>query len=461
MLNEATVIRESAKDLDALCFQWQPSDSSLLKSIRMEIIRIMTLYIEGYDAQFLKSGIEESVRSLQSSKEVFGYCFNNGDIEMRDIERNFEAAGDYLKKHHKFDLFDRLTFLSDYMLPLENRLDAFINIKFPDCHFQGIFNGGITGFAAKGNKEIADLGRKLFFDKVLSGNLSKSCASCHVPGRYYTDGLSKNFSIDKNSRLKRNTPTLLYAAYQTCQFWDGRAKSLEDQVKMVLTGKAEMNGSAKSIEMRLNKDAAYKENFRKAFNQDVSENIKIDRVCQAISCFLQKLSPMQSSFDQYMRGDKKAMTAMQKKGFNLFTGKAQCATCHFPPLFNGLIPPGYNRSEFEVIAAPLHDNFKNPVADNDSGHYIVSPLSFNRAAFKTPTLRNVSMTGPYMHNGNFTSLAKVIEFYNLGGGTGIGLDVPVQTLSSKPLGLTKSEQEAIISFLFALTDPRETILSPY
>src|SRR5262249_18834865 len=141
------------------------------------------------------------------------------------------------------------------------------------------------------------------------------------------------------------------------------AKDLESQIKTVLTGKTEMNGSVSSIEMRLNEHETYKKIFKKAFDHDASENTRMGQVCKAISCFLQTLSPMQSPFDRYIHGNTKAMTADQKKGFNLFTGKAQCATCHFLPLFNGLTPPAYNRSEFETLGVPLYANFKKPVAD--------------------------------------------------------------------------------------------------
>ena len=133
-------------------------------------------------------------------------------------------------------------------------------------------------------------------------------------------------------------------------------------------------------------------------------------------------------------------------------GRAQCATCHFAPLFNGLIPPDYAVTEFEVLGTTGTDKLDKPHLSKDQGRYNVYPFPFYKGAFKTPTVRNSAGTAPYMHNGSFGSLEKVLEFYNRGGGQGLGLDMPSQTLSSHPLGLSKKEMQDIIYFLDALTD---------
>jgi len=133
-------------------------------------------------------------------------------------------------------------------------------------------------------------------------------------------------------------------------------------------------------------------------------------------------------------------------------GKAQCGTCHFSPLFNGLMPPLYNFTELEVLGTPLTDDLLHPQTDTDSGRYKVFPIAYYNGAFKTPTLRNVSATAPYMHNGGFHTLEAVVEFYNKGGGRGIGLNKEQQTLSGAPLNLTKNEISDIVSFLHALED---------
>jgi cytochrome c peroxidase len=133
-------------------------------------------------------------------------------------------------------------------------------------------------------------------------------------------------------------------------------------------------------------------------------------------------------------------------------GKAQCGTCHFAPLFNGLLPPYYQISEVEVLGITSTENWDAPQADADRGRYDLFPVAFYKGAFKTPTVRNTGPTGPYMHNGALSSLEKVLDFYNKGGGAGLGMKVENQTLASKSLHLTIHEVQAIISFLHALTD---------
>jgi cytochrome c peroxidase len=167
---------------------------------------------------------------------------------------------------------------------------------------------------------------------------------------------------------------------------------------------------------------------------------------------METLSPFNSPFDKYIAGDKNALTKQQIRGFNLFMGKAQCGTCHYAPVFNGLIPPLYKRTEFEILGTTKNTDFKNPELDADSGRYTTFPTKYYMGAFKTPTVRNIARTAPYMHNGAFATLEQVLEFYNKGGGVGLGLNVPMQTLSPKPLQLDSSEVNDIISFLHSLTD---------
>jgi cytochrome c peroxidase len=135
-------------------------------------------------------------------------------------------------------------------------------------------------------------------------------------------------------------------------------------------------------------------------------------IATAIAAYVNSLSPMDSPFDRYLRGDKQAMTDTQIKGFNLFMGKAQCGTCHFPPYFNALLPPLFDVSETEVLGTPLTDQLHAPTNDNDLGRYDLYQIRFYRQAFKTPTVRNAQKTAPYMHNGAFNTLETVLDFYN-------------------------------------------------
>jgi cytochrome c peroxidase len=227
-----------------------------------------------------------------------------------------------------------------------------------------------------------------------------------------------------------------------------------------------MNADLSTAGERIQKMTRYKMLLEKAFpatgrpandspvvsHPRSDHSITIDKVAIAVAAYIRTLFPMSSAFDRYIAGQRKAMTADQISGFNLFMGKAQCGTCHFAPLFNGLTPPLYGTTEYEVLGVPRSDDLGKPVVDDDSGRFSVYPMTYYTRAFKTPTLRNTAVTGPWMHNGSFHSLTKVMDFYNKGGGKGLGMRTPEQTLSSQPLGLSPREIGQIKSFLSTLTD---------
>nr|WP_305121761.1 cytochrome c peroxidase [Pedobacter mongoliensis] len=301
-------------------------------------------------------------------------------------------------------------------------------------------------------KALIAFGSKLFFDKSLSGNSSVSCASCHQPENYFADLLAISRSINQDSVLKRNTPTLFYAGRQHMQFWDGGAGDLTSQIHEVILNPLEMNGSTGKLNEKVFSNNAYSDLVTASFPGKNPETMGMDEITSAIAAFVNDLNPMNSAFDKYLAGQVEAMDADQVKGFNLFMGKAQCGTCHFPPYFNSLLPPLYDVSEVEVLGTPKNSDFKTPLLGDDLGRYNLYQIRYYERAFKTPTVRNSAKTAPYMHNGSFSSLAKVVEFYNLGGGKGIGLDVPAQTLAATPLNLSETEINNLISFIESLTD---------
>lgn len=153
-----------------------------------------------------------------------------------------------------------------------------------------------------------------------------------------------------------------------------------------------------------------------------------------------------------MRNNKQTLTNTEKNGFNLFTGKAKCASCHFIPLFNGLVPPVFTETESEVIGVPKTPNKKSPEIDPDFGKFLFTTASIHKYSFKTPSLRNIALTAPYMHNGVYTTLEDVMEFYNNGGGKGLKIDPANQTLPFDRLNLSKKEIADIIAFMKTLTD---------
>jgi cytochrome c peroxidase len=301
--------------------------------------------------------------------------------------------------------------------------------------------------------ERASLGNRLFFDPVVSESKKVSCASCHHPEKGFTDGLPKSRALASTGFLKRNTPGLLYAGLQRGQFYDMRATFLEDQVKGVIENKDEIHGDLKKVAAALRIDTLYAGRFRRAFpglQQPVSEST----VLIALSAYIRSLAAFDSRFDQYMRGDATKMNGEEIRGFNLFMGKGKCGMCHFMPLFNGTVPPAFIFTESEVIGVP--EDKGGTRLDADPGRYGIYKIENFRNAFKTPTVRNIAETAPYMHNGVFTSLEEVVDFYNRGGGAGLGLDVPNQTLPFDSLRLAPDEKKAIVAFMHTLSDSPAT-----
>ena len=468
--DQAEVIYTTAQSLNTFLHDREIKDEEILESIRLELVRITTLGITGYDAPELKTGIAESEIALNAVGECLQpYLLKSKNAD--SVRYFLEQSISLISQHHEFDSFDRIGFLTEAMLPLQEYMGKMIsesgllintgnalNYSASNIFSSNALN--IQSFSAStiNNDHLVKLGKELFFEKRLSGNGKRSCATCHAPEKYFTDGLAQSLNLNETGHVKRNAPTILYASYQHAQFHDARVKTLEEQVFAVLTNEEEMNADFKTITRFLNRDKQYGKLFTQAFPGIRKDTlVSIDRIASALAAFERSLPVMTSAFDKYMQGNKTALNTQQKNGFNLFMGKAMCGTCHFAPLFNGLLPPLYNITEFESLGVTANNNLGQPMADIDSGRYHVYPIEFYAGAFKTPTVRNIEHTAPYMHNGAFTSLDQVMEFYNKGGGNGLGLNNPYQTLSSKPLNLTDQEIKDIIEFLKSLSDEKPNL----
>jgi cytochrome c peroxidase len=212
--------------------------------------------------------------------------------------------------------------------------------------------------------------------------------------------------------------------------------------------KLEMHGSMKEATGKIWENKTYRQMFSDAFPKKDRTSIDTVEVMNAIASYVRSLVSLDSRFDKYMRGDKTAMSEEEINGFNLFMGKAKCGTCHYMPLFNGTFPPRFIKIETEVIGVPQLAG-KN-VLDSDMGRYNIVKVASFKHAFKTPTVRNASRTAPYMHNGAFATLEQVLDFYNKGGGTGLGLKMDNQTLPFDKLDLTEKESKEIIAFIKSL-----------
>lgn len=460
----AELVNTYANDLHAMIYGIEITDEQVLESLRMELLRIITMHITGFDAPELKSGIREAYGSMLSLEYVIQPYVQEASSERRQqLKQSISTCLLLLKANPDFNSFNRLQFLTEAALPLQQQLNLLYIELFPQSSYQSPFNLKVPSvFSAhalsvfntdtSNTLNIARLGKALFFEKQLSGNSTRSCASCHNPDQYFTDGLPKSVAFNTGF-VERNSPTLLYASLQHGLFWDARAKSTEEQITQVLQNPNEMNADLDVVLKRLKRDKRYKALFAKAFPSSKKDSlITVYQVASAISAFERTLAPMNSAFDRYIGGDRSALSQEQIRGFTIFNGKAQCGTCHFAPLFNGLLPPGYAITELEVLGVTSNTDFDKPLHDPDSGRYRFFPIEYNTQAFKTPTVRNVAKTAPYMHNGSFNTLEQVMEFYNKGGGEGIGLKIQHQTLSSKPLGLTEEEIRSVIAFMNSLTD---------
>ena len=273
--------------------------------------------------------------------------------------------------------------------------------------------------------EKVALGRMLFFDPILSGDKTVACASCHHPEKNFAGNEARPRGI-RGTPTKRKAPALINRAFGTSFFWDGRSASLEEQVLLPIQDPDEMGAKLPDVVDRLKSDANYKAKFVGAFPDGVTK----DNLAKALAAFLRALVRGDSPADKFMqRGERSALTPEQIHGVWLYESKGMCWKCH------------------------SGQNFTDDVARNtgvswghgDLGRFAITKKDGDQGRFKTPTLRGVALSGPFMHDGSLKTLEEVIEFYNKGGTPNAHLDSSI-----KPLGLTKEEKSALVEFLKAL-----------
>ena len=299
------------------------------------------------------------------------------------------------------------------------------------------------------------LGKQLFFDRRLSGDGTMSCASCHIPELAFTDGEAISLSYP-TTRNWRNAPTLVNIGHVRRLFHDGRAASLEDQALFPMLSAFEMNQNLDFLEEEIRSVPEYVAAFQSVFG---SPDTSRERIAQALAAFQRSLVSKNAPLDRYLAGDRSALSEKARQGYEIFMGKGRCADCHGGSLLAD--------DRFHALRVPEHPDFQadprvaatrrfvakhSGFADyrtlaEDPGRFLVTKDTADWLAFRTPTLREIAKTGPYMHNGIFASLDAVIEFFNQGGGAG--------NTALRPLGLATDEKEALKAFLIeALTgDP--------
>ena len=469
LLFQASELKRYAAELPKVNESFVFSTDNIFDALIEELYRLTALTIAGFDSQLALNSLPECSSALTSINEVleiFKDDINASEgISYQQMNGHILAAIQYLLQHPDFNSFNRLAFIKNYLDPLTKMVGSFIETKHLKANPAGQFYAAIkkNGSLFRNNAfdpyrflddystsaTRIELGRKLFYEPALSANGQRSCASCHIPGKAFTDGLKTSLALDGHSPLPRNAPTIWNAALQRNLFYDSRTRNLEDQVMAVLNNAKEMHGSAQQTAANIISKEAYKTLYEQAYPGASADNTATN-ICNAIASYERTLIAVNARFDQFMNG-KNTLSKDEINGFNLFMGKAKCGTCHFMPLFGGAKPPRYYYTESEVLGIPLN-NFNPARPDRDSGRYLVTGSPVHLFSFKTPSLRNVALTAPYMHNGVFGTLDEVIDFYNNGGGKGLGIAPANQSLSFDKLNLTGKEKKDVIAFLKSLTD---------
>lgn len=463
LVQELGVLAANLTRLEKIASTNELTDAHVFDAMRLQVYRIITMGITGFDSPVVFNSIPEALVSLETIEKYYRVFIADKKVSnSKEVLAIFEKGKEYLKVNTNFNTFDRAFFIREIANPLSRGLHkSQIELGIPFMKeskglkptAQTIFDAeafdaeAFSGFPDyKTTPEKIALGKKLFNDPILSGNNTRSCASCHHEEKAFTDGLERAVSLDGKSLLQRNTPTLANIAFQRVFFSDSRVSYLEDQAIAVIKNENEMHGSLEKSALAIQKNADYVDEFKKAFPKG---EINAFEIKNALASYIRSLSNYDSKFDRYMQ-NKETFTADEKAGFNLFAGKAKCATCHFIPLTNGTVPPNFDKSESEVLGTPNKDK----ALDGDLGKFVVTQAAIHKHSFKTPTIRNIELTTPYMHNGVYKTLEEVVDFYNDGGGIGLGFDLPNQTLPEDKLNLTEIEKKQLIAFMRTLTDER-------
>ena len=452
----------------------------IFEAARTSLLSLYTLGLTGFDTPGSVNAIPEAIAVLESALDLLnsyeGFVYKHKQEGPYDALRvRYLDFLKFMKENDDFDTLDRMYVLREFINPLYmnifnlqkslhvdlreevdptmSAVNDHAEFMFSDDFLYPPFYARIADVDLSDPKKV-ELGKLLFFDPVLSRNLDLSCASCHHPDKAFTDG--KKRSIQTKETITRNAPTLINAVYSPKYFLDLREYDLERQVKHVVYDKHEFNMDFVELADRLKESSEYLALFEEAYGDRDRYGISPWSISNSLAAYVASLRSWNSPFDQYARGETAYIDQDVIEGYNLFMGKAACGTCHFAPAFNGTVPPAYREAESEVLGVIIEYDTINPELDNDPGR-IANGRARDEApqylrSFKTVTVRNVQLTGPYMHNGGFSTLEEVMDFYNRGGGAGMGLDVPHQTLPDVPLELSQTEINQIITFMNALTD---------
>ncbi len=446
--------------------------SHLYFANRLFLLNLGSIYTTGFECPSSERILPELLHMLNKTRDIY-VAFNLNYPE-------WAIPQEYLNHYYKllffvnsnlgdYHSFDHFKLIKDYLTPLyrmnaqcirqrnmisKSMVDYSINAQVDFIFSKELVKAQEPNALYKRASpivwnEVQTLGEKLFHEPMLSGNLQRSCASCHKPTQFFTDtSIRTPLAFDGRGLIARNAPSLINAQYNHLIMMDGQHLSLKDQIRSVHKKEDEMNGNEDVSMDRMMSCPDYKKSLTSLALKSGNKNLSIEHVFAAIIAYYTSFDTAKSVFDLALEG-KAQLVAQAYKGFNLFMGKAQCATCHFPPLFGGIKPP-YSSNEFESLGVPIDSTFKE--LSHDLGRFLQHPVPEMYRAFRTGSLRNVARTKPYMHNGSLNNLEEVIEFYNQGGGKGRGLQMDNQTLNDEKLNLTEEEKKQLVKFLESLNE---------
>jgi cytochrome c peroxidase len=460
------------------------TDREILEALRNNIIRIYAIGLTSSDSPCFDQQLEEAIHSWNiSGKYILLYMpmiQNNHDLQNK-ITKIIGKGEAFLYRYRTIEDFDYWSFIAQYANPLYEQILYLHQQSGIELDHEVSRRNRIINYAAKtifhsnalnpmaysrNQYEVfsdvkKELGKILFYDVALSKNYKMSCATCHNSSIAFTDGETKSKGSLPGTHTQRNAPTLINSALSTKYFYDMSTSYLEEQIEHVVNNSIEFNTDYMEISSRLSQNQNINELMKKMYPKSSNNTISSGLISSALAMYIRSLISFESPVDSLLRGDSITKNSILngkhlkkvKDGFNIFMGKAQCGTCHFPPTFSGLVPPLYNDNESEVLGVPSHSTSK--IIDPDIGKAGVYKYSspIYKHAFKTPGLRNISLTSPYMHNGVYKNLQQVVDFYNNGGGNGLGIQLSNQTLPSNALNLNKKEKENLIHFMNALNSP--------
>ena len=464
------------------------TDRNLIEAARRSILRVATLSITGFDTPSSGASLSETMSELETLRrlaELYQPELDSRDPNLANrLNQHLNVGIRLLQDAEQFDTFDRAALIRNALDPLFGDfldIQLILGVEFSDevspartavnPRARHIFRVDLfdanyyTGIPRSYERpELTELGRTLFFDPVLSSTGERACASCHDPSQAFTDGMKTSLALGYDGVIDRNAMVLINAVFADRYFYDLRASKLEDVVEHVVTNHREFGSTLTEVVERLSGSPEYRALFNAAYGAADGMTLTPSDIQHALAAYLASLASFDSPVDRYLRGETDVIDPAVHRGFNLFMGKAACGTCHFAPTFAGTVPPVYTESESEILGVPTAPVLADAELDPDLGRFgkhVKEVAPFPKHSFKTVTVRNTALTAPYMHNGAYETLEQVVDFYAVGGGSGIGIDLEYQTLPFDSLELSVQDRADLVAFMKALTDTTGLTARPH